>query len=196
MQNPVAYGFSNLTRFSGRDGRGRFWPYAALVLGLSFVTMMVAMPLAMAPMFAKMSAYAAAHPESSTVEAGPGHYSVTIDAGAPDVPEIDFTPFMAVVGGVALLAVALLSAAVSRRLHDRGIAGYWGLTPVVFLTTGLILMPRLMHDFTTSATPDMGLFGLLLLNNMVYLASLAGLILILALPGNPRPNRYGEPPAP
>lgn len=195
MQNPVTYGFRNLTRFSGRDRRGLFWPHAAVVFILSIVVSMVAMPFAMAPMMAGMMAYAAENAESSRVEYGPGHYSMQIEAGAPGMPMIDPTPMVAVSAISALLTVLLLAAAVTRRLHDRGVAGYWGLTPVVFLTAGLVLMPRLMINFAGSTAPDMRLFGLLFLNNGLYMASLVGLIVLLALPGKPGPNRYGEPPA-
>ena len=37
MANPIVRGFRNIARFSGRDSRGEFWPYAAVVFALVFI---------------------------------------------------------------------------------------------------------------------------------------------------------------
>jgi uncharacterized membrane protein YhaH (DUF805 family) len=95
------------------------------------------------------------------------------------------------------LAVLLLAAAVTRRLHDRGRRGWWGLAPLPFLVVGMTVFPRLFK--TTLAgemTPDsMRLFGLMFANNLLYLGSLGLLIFLLAGASQPNANRFG-PPAP
>ena len=71
-------GFRRLTDFSGRDRRGRFWPYALVVLALAYVGMAAVMVPLTAGVFAEATAYAAANPDQATVVSGPGYYSVQI----------------------------------------------------------------------------------------------------------------------
>ena len=87
----------------------------------------------------------------------------------------DMGGIMAGAGIVAAILVALLAAALTRRLHDRGRSGYWGLLPIPFIVFALIAMP---HVFTQ--TPNLVLFFLLFINNALYLASLITLIVMLA----------------
>ena len=187
-------GFRRLTDFSGRDRRGRFWPYALVVLALAYVGMAAVMIPLMAGVFAEATAYAAANPDQATVVSGPGYYSVQIhDPEAIAMP--DFGLVFTAVGIAAALTVILLAAAVTRRLHDTSRAGWWGLPPVVFLTTGLLLFPRMMDQMMQSEAeaPSMDLFFLLFANNLIYIICLLGLIILLVLDGTKGPNRYGPP---
>ena len=85
-------GFRRLADFSGRDRRGRFWPYALVVAVLVYVGLMLAMIPTMATMFGEAARYAAENPDQTTVVAGPGYYSVQIhDPDAALMP--DFAPF-------------------------------------------------------------------------------------------------------
>jgi uncharacterized membrane protein YhaH (DUF805 family) len=96
---------------------------------------------------------------------------------------------------VTAFAVLLLAAAVARRLHDRGRSGLVGLLPLPFLGIGFAIMPQLFH-VAVARTPDLHalgrLFPLLFVNNLVYLASLAYLVVQLVSPGTSGPNRFGE----
>lgn len=197
MANPILAGFAGVTRFSGRDRRNRFWPYAGVVVVLTYLAMGLVGAAVLAPMFTEAAEFAAAHPEHATVTSGPGHYSVSIDADAPGAPGLpDLTPFFGAIGLGLIVAVALLAAAVSRRLHDTGRTALWGLAPLPFLAGALILMPLIIGEMTgRQAAPNLGLFLLLFLNNILYLASLLGLIILLCLQTKPGPNRYGEEPA-
>lgn len=187
-------GFRRLADFSGRDRRGRFWPYALVVVALVYVGLAGVMIPMMAGVFAEAAAYAAANPDQATVVTGPGYYSVQIhDPNAIALP--DFSLFFTAVGIAGALAVILLAAAVTRRLHDTGRAGWWGLPPVAFLTTGLLLFPRMMDQMMQTEEPSMGLFFLLFANNIVYVICLLGLIILLVLDGTRGPNRYGPPNA-
>ena len=196
MTNPVLHGFQNLTRFTGRDTRGQFWPYAAVVLVVVFVSMGVGMAFAMNGFFTEMQQFAAAHPEAATVHSSPGSYSISIDASHPDAPMPDTNgAFLALSLGV-FGAILLLAAAVSRRLHDSGRSALWGLLPVPFLLFGIGFFPGLMSSIMAGDEPDLGLFFLLFGNNMLYLAALGTLAILLSLSTARGANRHGEEPSP
>lgn len=184
-----------LTRWSGREPRRLFWPWVACVM----VANMIAGMLVGVPMFLgiarNMAAFAEANPDRATVTAGPGHYSMQIDGPVP--PTLMLEPMRWFVPGVAivtLLSVLLLAAAVVRRLHDSGRPGWVGLLPLPFLGTGLSAFWRVFDQFgRADALPDTGAFLLLFGNNVVYLATLAVLVVQLCRPSDPGPNRFGPP---
>jgi len=194
MANPVLRGFRKLATFGGRDSRGQFWPYAAVVLVVVFVSMGVGVTFAMSGFFAEVEQFAAAHPEATTVQASPRSYSISIDGSHPDAPVPDLGGFFVTLGVSVAAAIALLAAAVSRRLHDSGRTGFWGLLPVPFLLFGIGFFPVMMNSMMTEAEPDIGLFFLLFGNNMLYLVALATLVVLLSLSTSPKPNRHGDPP--
>ncbi len=188
----ILAGFRRLADFKGRDQRAQFWPYALTVIGLSFVGLWLGMMPTMAAVFQQASEVAATNPEAATVVGGPGYYSVEIHD--PTVMP-DMGPFFMILGVGVAAAVILLSAAVTRRLHDTGRAACWGLPPVVFLAIGLTAFPAVMASLMREHTPNVGLFLLLFLNNVLYIASLLGLVVLLLLDGQKTANRYGPPPA-
>jgi len=159
----ILNGFRRVADFKGRDKRGQFWPYAILIFVLAFIAIAVAMNLAMMGLL----------------------------MGTADMPNMP--QMIGGVGGVALIAAGLLAAAVTRRLHDTGKPGYWGLPPIVFLLIGLALFPILMNSVLTNPNPPIALFLGLFLNNMLYIASLIGLVVLLLLDGSKTTNRYGPP---
>ena len=188
----IRHNLANLFRFSGRDGRALFWPYALAIVGLDFIAMFALIAPGMAGSFARMQRFAASHPDQATVESGPGPYSITIHGSHPELmPDMSFLS-----GGVALIAVlnvVLLAAAVSRRLHDRHWRGWWGLLPLPFLGFGLLMMPRFFASVRAGHSPEMQLFMTIFLNNVVYIASLAVLAVLLMGEGTKGPNRFGDP---
>jgi len=195
MANPIVRGFRSIARFSGRDSRGEFWPYAGVVFALVFISFGIAMSVVMNEMFAGMQTFAATHPEAATVHSSPGSYSISIDASHPDAPELNLGPFFATLASMVLACVGLLAAAVSRRLHDSGRRAYWGLMPLPFLLFGLTAFPAMMTQMTASGEPDLSLFFLLFFNNLLYMVALVSLIVFLALRGTTGPNRFGPEPA-
>ena len=195
MANPIRHGLSGLARFSGRDTRGQFWPYAALVVALLFLILFVGMSMVIGSMVEEMQRFAAEHPEAATVHAGPGSYSIQIEAGHPDAPVPDFGAFIAVLALGVVAAVALLAAAVSRRLHDSGGSALWGMLPLPFLTFGLAALPIVTRQLAAVPEPDLGLFFLMFFNNMAYIAALGTLVVMLCLRGTQGPNRFGPVPA-
>jgi uncharacterized membrane protein YhaH (DUF805 family) len=187
----LRHNLAHLVRFSGRDGRRTFWPYAVAVIALDMVAMAASMLPIMADTFARMQRFAAEHPDQTTVESGPGHYSITIHGNHPELmPDMSLLcTTVAVIGGVTIL---LLAAAVTRRLHDRRLRGWWGLLPLPFLGFGAVMMPRLFANVQSGGPPDMRLFGVVFVNNALYLAALATLVVLLVGAGTMGPNRFGE----
>lgn len=191
MANPVIRGFRSLARFSGRDTRGQFWPYAGVVFALFMVASMASMGWMMSDIFADMQAFASEHPEAATVTAGPGSYSISIDPGHPEAPIPDFGRIFTGMQIGIVAAVTLFAAAVSRRLHDRNQSALWGLMPLPFLLFASVAFPTVMADLMESENPDLSLFFAIFANNLLYLVALGSLIIMLALPGTQGPNRFG-----
>lgn len=187
MANPITRGFRKLTQFSGRDTRGEFWPYAgvvfALVTGIGVILVAILMALQMTRMIADILALFAAHPEAATGQSLPTDHPVTPVPGLG----LFFTAWRVLI----LIGFLLLAAAVVRRLHDRNKAAFWGLMPVPFIGITMTVMPGLATSTGIGQAPSLALFGLLFLNNVLYLITLATLIVILARRGTPGANRYG-----
>lgn len=172
MMNPIVRGFKKLADFKGRDRRGQFWPYAGVVCAVWFVLQGVAGNLVM---FTAMT--------------------------SGDEATLAMTFIATMVVGVVVLA-CLLAAAVSRRLHDRGLSGLWALIPFGLLVTMMAGFGLLIGSVWTQGPEDdpaagMGfMFGMLgiMLGNMLYMASLVTLIVFLCLKGKTGPNRFGPEP--
>ncbi|MBX3480224.1 MAG: DUF805 domain-containing protein [Caulobacter sp.] len=192
MIRSFAHGLSGLTRFSGRDARGVFWPYALLVVILTLGAVTLVMGSEISGSFERTAKYALEHPDQAQVTYSTGGVAIEVRGNHPELmPDMGRT-----VGSTAAVVVALvvlLGAAVSRRLHDTGRTGLWGLPPVLFLGVGVSLFPRLMATFQTGDMPDMRLFFLLFANNLIYLGTLGLLIAFLAQSGKADANRYGPP---
>ena len=103
----------------------------------------------------------------------------------------DFVGLLRNTGLVFVLAAALLAAAVTRRLHDRGRSGHWGLMPIPFIVISLFAMARLFAAFTNDPEVDVRLFLVVFVSNLLYLATLGLLVVLLAGASTPGPNRYG-----
>lgn len=170
MLQSLKRGIGGLTRFSGRDRRGLFWPYALVVVFGSFFGFGAVM--------------------SSLV------WSLFEATASGSVSPIQgLAPFMLMIGVVVIVIIALLAAAVTRRLHDTGRSGLWGLPPIILLALASVLFPFAMNAMWAGEHPDLRPFILAFANNLLYLAALALLIVFLVMPGKKEANRYGPPPA-
>lgn len=189
----VGHGLANLANFKGRTRPGKFWPYLAFVLVLSFAGMGAIMYPEMSASMERMQRFAEEHPDQATIRRVPGSYSITIH-GHHDELMPDFSRMMSliVVGVVAI--IVLLSAAVVRRLHDRGKSGAWGLLPLPFIAIASAAMPVLFSQFEEGGTPNLALFFTLFINNVLYLASLVFLVVLLSGASTKGENRYGPEP--
>jgi uncharacterized membrane protein YhaH (DUF805 family) len=169
----IRHNLRSLTRLSGRDRRSQFWPYAATVVILSMVVDWVVMiPLTMAGFVQVQNAEA---------------------AGAVPNAALQADKFLLATAAWLILIVALLAAAIVRRLHDRGMRGWWGLLPLPFVVMGLVGMGVFIHEFDTRL-PDMRIFFAIFFNNMIYIVTLVFLVIHLALKGAAGMNRFGEAP--
>jgi len=182
--------FGRLNRFKGRQTRGEFWPYAGVVILICYLAAGLVMVPIVGDFVQQAGELARSQPEAVTMQSGATGALVSVDAGTGVLPNVML--LSGGLGGVVALAVLLLAAAVSRRLHDSGLRAYWGLLPLPFLIGGLLLMPLLMREFAASSEPDLSLFFLLFGNNIVYLACLGALIILLCRPSSQGANTFDE----
>ncbi|MBR0552244.1 DUF805 domain-containing protein [Stakelama marina] len=166
----------SLLNFTGRDNRAAFWPYAGLVVSILFVAWSLFMGHAL------VNGMGSAQQLGSAQAAAGGLSGQT----APN-----FGAMIQAMEVLVLAAVALLAAAVTRRLHDSGRSGLWGLAPLPFLLFGLLAMSKIFHGFQNGGEPGTTALVAIFVNNIVYLAMLGLLIFFLAKPGTRGDNRYG-----
>lgn len=180
--------FKRLADFRGCEDRASFWPYAALAFGIITVVGMVIFIPMMVDAMTSMQAYAQAHRDQVTVTQGPGEYSMSVHGNPPGIFQAgEMAAYLIVTFG---LAIVLYSAAVTRRLHDRGLSGAWGLIPIPFIIYSSIQMPRMFATVGSGVQPDMNQFFSIFLSNMLYIFTLIALIVLLAGASKREPNRY------
>lgn len=165
-----------------------------MVIAGSFFAMMAVMIPPIISTFTAVERFAAQHPDQVTRTVGPNGYSIMVHGNHPELMP-NFSQMIFGLGVISFIVVLLLASAVTRRLHDCNRTGAWGLPPVVLLFTSLFGMSRLFGRFDDPEGPPMGLFFGMLLNNLVYLVSLAVLLILVAMKGTPGDNRFGPPPA-
>lgn len=184
---------ASLHRFGGREGVRAFWSYAMFVVVAALWAMSAVTLPAVSGSLAWASEFASKHPDQATVHSGPGHYSVKISGHHPELMP-DFAPLLQAMGLIVAGAVALLAAALVRRLHDSGRSGLWALLPLPFVGGAFWLMPGLVAEMHGKGEPGMDRFLLLFANNALYLLTLGVLIYLSIRPGDPGANAYGAPP--
>ena len=182
----IGHNLRNLARFSGRDTRAQFWPWAiAVFIGATIATMAVIVPILLETMIAFQQLI------HQPVDPKTGVYPPPIEPDAflnlmPDFARLQI-PFAA----INAIAGLLLAAAVARRLHDRDKSGFWGLIPVPFFIIGALLMPQAVQ-FGTQVEPG-PLPVIASLNSALTWVAFIGLIVVLVGESTPGPNRYGDP---
>jgi uncharacterized membrane protein YhaH (DUF805 family) len=182
----IRYALGSVLRFSGRDSRGLFWPWAIFV----FLLMQAASMLVMIPvMFGGfMRVIQAVQKEDFSSGAGPD----------PAAVERATAQMFAGLGWLWIptalidaIIVALLAAAVTRRLHDRDRTALWGLLPLPFMVIGVAFMPDTFAFAVAPAEPSPAM-KLLLLQAPFFWGSLLWLCFLLAGEGTKGPNRFGQ----
>lgn len=168
MLQSLKHGIGGLTRFTGRDRPGLFWPYALMVVFGSFFGFGAVMSSLVWSLF-----------------------EATASSSASPIQGV--LPFMLMMGVMIVVISTLLAAAVTRRLHDTGRAGFWGLPPIILLALASVLFPFAINAMSAGEHPDLRPFILAFANNLLYLAALALLIVFLVMPGKKKANRYGPP---
>ncbi len=190
--------FARLFDFQGREDRASFWPYAATV----FIIVTIAGMIAFVPMMAHaMQAQQQAWVVPTGTTAGPGPSEIVVHAPPPHLhghhrahlrpfPSTWLAIYFAITFGLAIL---LYSAAVVRRLHDRGLAGWWGLMPLPFVFYSSLRMPSAFAATWGGHAPDTAVFLSIFVSNLLYLVSLIVLVVLLASAGDAGPNRFDQP---
>lgn len=182
----IRHNLANLLRFSGRESRALFWPYAIALFLLSIAAYILLFVPVMMDMMTRIAAYAQAHPEGLP-KAAPGQPPMLPPELMPDVGRMVF-PSAAI--GVAV--ILLLAAAVVRRLHDRGKPGWWGALPLPFKLFSLLMAPAAARTITTYPPTPSPLATLSSLNGLCSLVATIILIVMLAGETERGPNRYDD----
>lgn len=195
---------TGLADFSGRENRQPFWLWILIVYGVQFVVGMIVSTVMMTGMFNGMTAlagrgqdYIDQHPEIVG--------QIMMQSMAPMMRNM--MVFSAV---MAVVSMALIAAAATRRLHDGDRSGWWA-APVFALHIGMPLaymavLPRFFEVFgkiRPDMSPEQANAAMLPMMQTIMPLSLIGmvgfvvmivLIVFLAMPGTPGPNRYGPDP--
>ena len=189
MVGAIRYGLANLTRFSGRDPRGRFWPYAAVVvLAAKGVQLLLAQPL-----IAKVQTSLPGKPPPTSSVALATDAPISLHALYPDFAS-DLASLTWKSAIISMLMIALLAAAVSRRLHDAGRTAYFGALPLLFMAFGLGSMRQVVMGLDRPNGLDGKLIGALAVDGLLYVAAIVALIVVLASASIKGPNLHGPDP--
>lgn len=125
MREAVFRGFRSILRFIGRDTRSEFWPFTAaalaiyLILGVPVGFIILITDLAYHPIFSPQTFFQTTH------------------------------VFFIFSLSMFSLFVALIAAAVARRLHDSGLSAFWGLLPLPPVIISFTLFLRLFSRIGT-----------------------------------------------
>jgi len=196
LMNSIARGFKKLRDFQGRDRRSEFWPYTGVIMAVSMVLMTVAIVPAMLQQFDQTLAFAEANPDQASVYRSATNVHVVIHDPA-GMPPMDYSGMLVPLAIMLVVVALLLSAAVTRRLHDRGLSGRWALIPLALYGVGIVFWMRMLASMLTDATGDPSFMITFMLNFLVLMLgqlSLFALVIVLALKGKTGPNRYGPEP--
>src|SRR5947209_12409581 len=138
----IRHNLANLFRFSGRESRALFWPYAiAVFLAAMAAGILLFIPV-MTDMMTRIMDYARAHPEGLP-RAAPGQPPVLPPELMPDMSMMA-VPMLIV--NVAM--ILLLAAAAVRRLHDRDKTGWWAALPLPFHIVAAVIGPAAAKAMT------------------------------------------------
>ena len=197
----ILYNLRNLTRFSGRDTRAQFWPYALFL----FIVQTIVMTFVIIPMMFRMMTvpfeYLHRHPPTVGGTLNPVELRGFVQTRIHEVLADTLPTSMITASILTVIFALLIAAAVARRLHDRGKSGYWGVAPLPFAAFSVVATPISFSRNLARAFDGSDLLGgwdalriATSLNGLVYWAALILLIVLLAQRGPPGPNGYGPDP--
>ncbi|MDO7844369.1 DUF805 domain-containing protein [Sphingomonas immobilis] len=193
--NLVTRHLTTLTDFSGRENREPFWLWVlAVYVGQMVVGMVVMLPMQfmlqmrMAPQF-----------EALQKQQEAGQQPDPQQMFAMMAPLFTFIMIFSVV--IGLLFLALLAAALVRRLHDSGRSGYWALPQLLLAIVGQGAMVWFFTNFASFFAHPEALKDTLpvfmawfMVVWLIGFALMIVLLVLLVLPGTDGPNRYGDDP--
>lgn len=192
--NVIGRGVRNILNFKGRDRRGQFWPYLAVVMVLTITAYAIISPTVVYLLSQNVNGV-----EYASVS---GELLIVNQQMQMEAFQKQMSKFLSGIWGMTavfvLANIALLAAAVARRLHDRGHSGWWAaIVPVLLMLGGTIFSYLFMSAPMSGDGPTatflltfLAVFALMALYNI----SLIVLIVFLCLKGKTGPNRYGPEP--
>ncbi|HMG47709.1 MAG TPA: DUF805 domain-containing protein [Allosphingosinicella sp.] len=186
MMAAIRYALGSVLRFSGRDGRGLFWPWAIFV----FLLMQAASMLIMIPVMFSGFMRVLQTIQKQDFESGAGPDPAVVERAMAQMVT-GFGWLWIPTALIDAIIVALLAAAVMRRLHDRDRTAFWGLLPLPFKAIGVAFMPA-TFAFALAPTQPNPAMKLLLLQAPFFWGSLLWLCFLLAGEGTKGPNRFGQ----
>lgn len=191
--------FLRLAQFSGREPRQQFWPF----VGIAFVAYFILAQLVMLPFLGQMMGdmmRMSSDPAflSATQSQDPVQMQAQMQAQMPAMMKgmIPGLLRMFAASFAAHLAfVAVIAAAVARRLRDGGVSPWWGVLPLAPSLIAAVLVPLSVSDtFTgpgsTAWLPSpqaIALFFGFMANSLANIAALVTLIVMLCRPSRPDP---------
>ena len=181
----IAYNIRRLFDFRGRETQILFWPYAGFVFGLATVVTTALIMIPVMEMVATMM-------QQIAVAARQGGDAEPTFMKSPEMLIPDMSGLVLPTVAVNLVMIALLAAAIARRLHDKDRSGFWGLLPLPPMLLGFAIMPRTMAGMYGVAEPD-PLTALAMLNSFLTYGLLILLVVMLVGTGSDGPNRFGVP---
>jgi uncharacterized membrane protein YhaH (DUF805 family) len=190
----ILYNFRHIARFSGRDSRAWFWPYAIFLFIVQCIASMLIVIPAMITMMTRMLALIhqqAVRSGSPLSASDPKAITQMIQAETATLQ----SKLIAMGSLMTIVFVVLLAAAVTRRLHDRDKSGFWGLMPLPFIGISRIAMPQpFPPDWFQTMSGAWRV--VLIVSDVLYLAAVILLIVLLAGRSSAQSNRFGPPVAP
>lgn len=170
MWAPFLTNLSRLTQFGGRESRKHFWLHVAISLIFYAVPFFILMIVTII----------------MTINTG---LVATTDVQAPSMDIMAYGSIL-----LALVQIALLVAAVSRRLHDSDRRAGWGLFPIPFLLFGICLFPLVVSSTFSDPELNNRLFFAGFINSIIYMILIPLLGILLCQAGDDDENRFGPPP--
>jgi uncharacterized membrane protein YhaH (DUF805 family) len=187
----LGHNLARLHVFSGRDARGQFWPWAIFLFILSMIATFAVIVPVFVDMFVRIQRFIIEHPKDLPGE-GP------FKPGMPFPPEMmpDFSRIFLPIMIINAVVIAVIAAAMARRLHDRDRTSAWALTYLPFVAIGNFFGPTMFASMGAATAPNPLLISLLAVNNLMSFLVLILLIIQLASRGTAGPNRFGPDPLP
>jgi uncharacterized membrane protein YhaH (DUF805 family) len=182
----IRHGLAGILRFSGRDSRKQFWPYAIFLFLAATLLSYLAMLPELAGTMGRIFTIVA---EQENRELAPHELEALLLEVMPN-----FERLMLATMVIDIVAVALLAAAVVRRLHDCDRRGLWGLIPLPSFALGFAIAPLAFEAIRHPARPDTNMMMLPMLNSVLTWGLIIFLVVLLAREGTKGPNRFGPEP--
>ena len=179
-------GFANVLRFDGRDRPRQFWPYFLFLYVLSMLAgLAVTIPMMISAFSEMFSAIGQGLPQDP--ELMQAQMMQTIMQQTRDMLPLSFA--------INAVFIALIAAAVVRRLHDRDWSGWWALILPGTAVIGAIASVWLFDAMASDPAMLIEQPQLFQLAGWLPLIGYVVLIVQLVQGGDGRANRFGDPPA-